>query len=381
MPDHIVGQGFRNHGKLGRILRGILFCQPVSDDFEIGDHLLQSDAWLQAAQRPEVSPLIRSIAAVQGDRNPDVIIAQQEARRHDAHQSAGLAIQYEGGTHKAGVAVELLLPQPVAHGKHRRGARFAVVGHEVPAEQRFHAQHFECVGGHRCARELLRAFLVLVQDVKVRHPQHVFKDVVLVADVEKLRNGVVSAVVVGRLAEIMDIRHREPISVPVGKRFDQDILNDAENDGGRADTECECEDRHQSKAAVLPDAACRIAKVLPEPVESLHTAPPISGRDNPAALRYEPAGVAVPQNSCENCHGLKLKTPRGWRRFLSCGSDGAGAVTKVLAGVTVATRQSVLAPGGRWDRRVTGTERCFAMLNCGICATLLGEPPVTIAVR
>ncbi len=71
---------------------------------------MQGDAWFQAAQRPQVHPLIRRIAAVQDERDPDVVIPQQEARRHDTNQRSGLAIQHESSSNQPRIGIELLLP-------------------------------------------------------------------------------------------------------------------------------------------------------------------------------------------------------------------------------------------------------------------------------
>ncbi len=87
---------------------------------------------------------------------------------------------------------------------------------------------------------------------------------VLVADIEEFRNGVSGTVVVGGLGEVVDVYNGEATGIPVGKWFDQDILNDAEDDRGCADTQCEREDCQQSESAVLLYAAHRKAKVLPE---------------------------------------------------------------------------------------------------------------------
>jgi hypothetical protein len=89
-------------------------------------------------------------------------------------------------------------------------------------------------------------------------------------NVEEFRNGVKGTVIVGGLGEIVDIRQREPVSIPVRKWFDQDVLNDAEDDGGCTDTQCEREDRQQSEPTVFLYAADCKANILPERVESLH---------------------------------------------------------------------------------------------------------------
>jgi hypothetical protein len=68
------------------------------------------------------------------------------------------------------------------------------------------------------------------------------------------------------------------VGVLIRKRVNQDSIDCAEDDGGRADAQREGEDSEQCETAVLVEAAYGIAKILPNPAqEPVHAPPPRPG--------------------------------------------------------------------------------------------------------
>jgi len=92
------------------------------------------DAGLQSSECPEIDVPVCGIAGTHAVGHPDVVVAEQKSRRHDRDQGSRLAIQHECLPNQAGIAVELLLPQAMAHGEYRCSARVAIGANDHAAQ-------------------------------------------------------------------------------------------------------------------------------------------------------------------------------------------------------------------------------------------------------
>src|SRR5580700_9028962 len=132
---------------------------------------------------------------------------------------------------------------------------------------------------------------------------------VLVLDVEILRQLVARIVEILGPAGVVHIDHGEPVGGAIGEWLDQHILNDAEDDRGGADAQSQRDDRQQRKTTVAAEAAQRIPYVLGEPVQALHTTSrPTCKPAYPAGLIDAGSPGHVPQNSRSGLSGRKSGT-------------------------------------------------------------------------
>jgi len=62
--------------------------------------------------------------------------------------------------------------------------------------------------------------------------------------------------------DVADFEYDRPVEVLVGKRVDKNVVDNAENHGGRSDTKGEREDSNGREAGTLAERADRRARVL-----------------------------------------------------------------------------------------------------------------------
>src|ERR1700745_855213 len=135
----------------------------------------------------------RSVAAVQSQGEPKVFVTKQKSRRHHANQGYLLSIQRECAVDDGWICVEIFLPEAIAHHRNWGSTAPRVVGDDASTEQRLHAQKLEGIGANFASLKLFGALLVRVEDVGAPIGDDVFKDVVLLFEVEVLRNREIAA--------------------------------------------------------------------------------------------------------------------------------------------------------------------------------------------
>jgi hypothetical protein len=177
------------------------------------------------------------IAPVQRCGYPQIRAPPREPRRHDAHQSAWLAVQYKDPPQQLGIEIKLLRPQLVTQHEDGRCARLPILRRDAPAEQCRHSQGSEYVRRYIRSLETLRAFAAGIENVLVRIPHDVLKHMVLLLVVEKLRDGKRCAPATIAAFHVVNHDQNDPACILIRKRIEQHVIDHAENSSDRADSE------------------------------------------------------------------------------------------------------------------------------------------------
>src|SRR5690349_18435047 len=162
----------------------------------IGCGSLQGDAFSKPSARPDHIGVIYGehcaiCAGPQIQWKPQTGTVSVEALRHDADERPRLAVQEKTLAENTRIAIELRLPQLVVHHEHNWGAGLGVIRSKIPAEQRRNSEKLESIGADVAAQETARAFCVAVQHIQLIVGDDIFEDMVLVANGQKLGDGVV----------------------------------------------------------------------------------------------------------------------------------------------------------------------------------------------
>ena len=157
------------------------------------------------------------------------------------------------------------LPVVVAQHQHRVGAGQVVLGAEVPAEERRHAEEVEEVRRDDAGLDALRLGAAQQRE---RHR------VVLDEALERLAGGAVVEELLLRETEARRrglreglAQHHQPLGLAVGQRPQQHAVHDAEDRGVRPDPERERQYDGHGEGRRLPQAAQAVADVLHQALE------------------------------------------------------------------------------------------------------------------
>jgi len=139
------------------------------------------------------------------------------------------------------VTVELLFPKAETHDKYGRRAGLAVIIGNPSAEQRLDAKKGKRVRRDVGALQLLGSSVGGIKDVRVSCTHHVHEDVVLLAIIEEFGKRKGGTAAVARSLHVVNLEDGDSVSVLVGKWVDQAVIDNAEDDGGRTNPQCERE--------------------------------------------------------------------------------------------------------------------------------------------
>src|SRR6267143_154906 len=268
IADHEVQERACNHLKLLWIkLPGICLREAMHNRIEIRGGRLQADTLFQTRQRPDNRGVLhreRSAigAGTQTKGKPKAGTVSVKALRHDADERPRLAVQKKISAENLGIAMELRLPQAIVHHEHQRRTGPAVFGRENAAKDRRNSQKVKTIRGGVATKETAGALSVRVKDIQLIVSHDVFEDVVLLANGEELRDGVVVApAFVSRARQISHLKDDGTLEIAIRDGIEDDIIYDAEHYGGRANPESERENSDQREAAILGQAAQGVLKI------------------------------------------------------------------------------------------------------------------------
>ncbi len=139
-------------------------------------------------------------------------------------------------------------------------ASASVIG---PAKLRRHAEKPERVRGDEAGGKLERPVLGGQQRIFEPAADDIFENLALLPVIEKLRHLKCRATVRLAPAGVPNLDVRDPLDVRIGRRIQEDVLNDAENRRRAANTEAKREDGHQREARPGHQPAETITDVQP----------------------------------------------------------------------------------------------------------------------
>lgn len=122
-------------------------------------------------------------------------------------------------------------------------------------EDRLNAEEVESVGCDADALETFRTFARGVENVLIADADHVRESVGLAAQFNELWGGVVATAAGLAALQIVNLDGKDARGVAVRERFQQYVLNDAEDGGGRTDSEAQGKNGHHDEAGLLAEAA------------------------------------------------------------------------------------------------------------------------------
>jgi hypothetical protein len=250
-----IREGVNLDGEMFGVVLWIDGGQMLGNDREIRLRLAFGDSGLQMAKHKPVaieSEMWSGIGVAGLFRNPEVGIAPGKTRRHNADERAGRIVQDEGLVEDGGVGVEAVDPSLVAQDEHGGRARFIVRGLDHAADERGHAQKFKGAWRHIPAAEAIRSFAIGVEHVSAAIRDDPVKDVILLDEVQILGAGVSAAPPRSILFRVVDLNGNEVLRVRVGEGLHENILDNAEDGGRRADAQRKSDHRHNGKAGAFP---------------------------------------------------------------------------------------------------------------------------------
>ena len=159
--------------------------------------------------------------------------------------------------------MERAVPGSIAHDENWRGAGICICGNDAASEERRDAIKFERIGSYACAEELIGLRAVVGEDKTAGHhvADDVFKDAILLTDGSKLREGKGQSVLGSRLLRIANNRDDEASAVFGGEGVEEEIVEDAEDDGTGADAEGQGEDSDKGELRILAQVAQCVSNV------------------------------------------------------------------------------------------------------------------------
>jgi hypothetical protein len=185
---------------------------------------------------------------------------QVEVGRQHSDDLVRHAAQLHLAPDHARVAAETPNPHAVAEQHHRRSVRDVLLGPDLPAQLRLHAEEREEIGRHRAQVHRLRVVRA-AQDLLPPGGQRDLLEqpaaLAVVAHVERVDR----RQVLGALAELVP-EDGEPFGRAVGERPQQDAVHDAEQRGRRAHAQPAGEDRGRQEAGAARQGAHGEAQVV-----------------------------------------------------------------------------------------------------------------------
>ncbi len=201
-------------------------------------------------------------------RNPKVDAAPSEARTGDTDQRARDSIQGEAFADQSRVSTELCDPSGISQNEDRESTRLEVRGFEVAALIRSNTQEFERAGSDIVCAEAEIAVTVGVYDVVFCVADEGVEHMILVKVVLKFGVRVLTATaLLNGIVETMDVHDDEIALVLIGERFEEGIIDHAEDCGGRTDAKGKCKNRDKGEATIFSHATERELKVFDQNIQ------------------------------------------------------------------------------------------------------------------
>lgn len=246
----------------------------MRDDVQIRRGGLLADARFESRNGPEKVFVADELCVLRGAAlpargHPNFTAAEAEPAGHDGHQRARCAVKDHLRPHDSRIGVELRFPDPVVHGKDRRGVGLRVVGGDHATQKRRNVKKRKGVGCEYDAAELLRPFAVVVENIRVVTTHHVFQDMILVPVVQHLGHGVTRTPAATGFFGVMDHEVDQTVAAFVGKGVKEPVVNHAEDNRGCTDAQAESKDGQESEAAIFAQAAKSVAKVSEKMVDEI----------------------------------------------------------------------------------------------------------------
>jgi hypothetical protein len=202
-------------------------------------------------------------------REEDVGAVQQEPRRQDRHEGPHDAIEFERHAEHLRVAVELLVPEPIAHHESGRRARLAVGVGNRTAQDGPDAKRRQRLGVEVRSACAVGGVPEVVQHLETRPAEHVAEHAGgLLAELgeDRRRIPVRRPALLGRLH--VEVNH--PSRVLERKGINQDAVDDAENDCSCPDAKRQREDGRAHRAAVAQQASHGVPEIAAHPAQPIH---------------------------------------------------------------------------------------------------------------
>src|SRR6266481_5552601 len=168
------------------------------------------------------------------------------------------------------IAAEFALPSAVIQDKHERRIGATIFFRDRAAKQRRHAQIIEGVGRNSgTERQSVGEFAVVVEEpTDGTVGDHFFEHLILLAEGAEFLVGEGGAAFgCAGVCSIANFKYDGAIEIFVGKRLEEDVVDDAEDDCGRAYAKSQSENGDRSETAVFAKIANGVAEIAEEIVE------------------------------------------------------------------------------------------------------------------
>ena len=245
--------------------------QSACDPAEIRSGSGNRSAWLHPGNGIEEatghSPPVES--SIQLKRRPHVVVLEDEAEilRHHADDRGRRAVHLHDAADHLRVAVEALLPQPIADHGDARSVGTIVGGGNRAAEQRANAEHRKEFGGHSLVVQA-HGFAHASQCQRVAEPHcDVVERVIVALPVEPVRGRDAGARrayggVEGRGGRVESRGHEQQLlAVWIGQRPQQHLVDDGEDRRVAPDADRQRQDHRRGEAGTSPQAARHVTDV------------------------------------------------------------------------------------------------------------------------
>ena len=224
-------------------------------------------ARLQPRDREVVirKPSWRGLRRPQVSRYPHVVVAQREARRHNVHQRPRGPVQHEGFPENPAVRIKLRDPGLVAHLEHGRRARFSessgVSARPTSAGMPRKSNVFAVTKPPaNCSVPSTVRYNTSLPVWPMTSPKTRLR-AAMARNFRRLE-GVANSAVLVRL--VHDAQHHQAVRAAVGKRVDEDVVDNAED--GRRSSDPQSQRRHgqRGETAVLGHSAQGVPQIAPK---------------------------------------------------------------------------------------------------------------------
>ena len=205
-------------------------------------------------------------------RDPEIADVPLEARRHDPDDRAGLAVEPHSLADDARFRAEPADPRPMTELGDTGRRRLAVLFGKRAARERRDAEEREHVRRDPHGAHALGAFVGHVVHASGFGSKDRLERRRLLLVVEELGARQRAAEDTRRRHVAQDDVHH-PILVHVGERIEQDVADDAVDDGCRADTQRQRRDCEQRESGIPASDPEGLADVLPQRIEDGQPAP------------------------------------------------------------------------------------------------------------
>ncbi len=198
---------------------------------------------------------------------------------HDSDQRSRCPIQHKRLVQDSRIGAEILYPHFVAQHKDWRRSRLVIRRLHHSPRERWHPQKLKRPRRHDAPFVSLRSFSRPVQHIGLVIRDHPIKYVILLHIIQKLCPRVPSPSPGLAPFRVMDLHRIEPLRIRVGERLHHDVIDHAENCGGRPNPQRQRKYRDRRKSRRLPQVPQGIPDILPQ---RSHAHPPVRSTPLPS---------------------------------------------------------------------------------------------------